>query len=374
MPKEPTPDTPIIKLAIEKKLISPKLLEKCRLIVAKSKKIGLETTVEEVLVKQGLLSDAQVRELNEITLLATKGEVFGVYRLGRLLGEGGMGKVYDAVHEIMGRSVAIKVIHPQMSNETSNASRFYQEIRALAKLNHPNIVIIHDAGTVNGRHYYAMELLAGPSLKVHVDAKKHLREKEALKIIAATARGLGHAHAKKIIHRDVKPENIIFDVNGVPKLTDFGLVMHRDKDHMTLTQEGYLVGSFYYASPEQINADRDIDGRSDIYSLGATLYYALTGQTVYLGKTPQEIMTKCLRGRFTSPRRYNPHISGRTIKLLIKMLALNREKRFQSMAEVVAAIERPSWVGKLLFIGALAAAGIVIFYIGVELGKLGILP
>jgi serine/threonine protein kinase len=374
MPKDQTPVSPIVKLALEKKLIGQKHLEKCQAIVVKSKKIGLDTTVEEVLVKQGVLSEEQLRELHEICQLTTEGAVFGVYRLGRLLGEGGMGKVYEAVHEIMGRSVAIKVIHPQITSANNNATRFYQEIRALAKLNHPNIVVIHDAGTVRRRHYYAMELLAGPSLKARVDTEKRLREKEALDIVAATARALGHAHAKKIVHRDVKPENIIFDENGLPKLTDFGLVMHQDKDHLTLTQEGYVVGSFNYASPEQFNGERDIDGRSDIYSLGATLYYALTGHTVYSGNSPQEIMTKCLRGRFNSPRRYSAKISGRTIRLLSKMLAVNREKRFQSMAEVIAAIEKPSHTRQLIFLGAVALAGAAVFCAGGVLGNLGLLP
>jgi eukaryotic-like serine/threonine-protein kinase len=371
MTKENETDLPIVQLALDKKLINKRQLESCRELVKKSKRIGLVSSIEEVLVKQGILSEGQVQGLREICLLAEKGEVFGVYRLGRLIGEGGMGKVYEAVHEIMGRSVALKVISAQIANENNNAARFYQEIRALAKLSHPNIVIIYDAGKVNGKNYYAMELLPGPSLKEYIDAKKGINEKEALKIIVATARALEHAHARSIIHRDVKPENIIFDAYGVPKLTDFGLVMRYDNDHMTLTQEGFLVGSFFYASPEQVNGDRDLDGRSDIYSLGATLYHALTGRTLYTGKSPQEVIAKHLKGRYISPKRYCPHLSNRTVCLLEKMLEVNRDKRFKSMGEVIWAIERPSMMDKVIKVAAILLIGTIIFCIGAIAGALG---
>ena len=280
-----------------------------------------------------------------------------------------MGKVYEALHETMGRGVAIKVVGTKFTEDKNNTVRFYQEIRALAKLNHPNIVIIFDAGKVNRRHFFAMELLSGLSLKAYVDSKKFLDEKEALQIIRATAKALSHAHGRSIIHRDVKPENIIFDENNVPKLTDFGLVMHYDTDHLTLTQEGMMVGSFYYASPEQVDGRRDIDGRSDVYSLGATLYYALTGHTVYSGSSPQELISKIIKGRFMPPSRYNPRLSHKTLRLLRKMLTVNREKRFQSMEEVIAAIERPSLTLKLFIAMASTLVGVLLFILGMLLQR-----
>jgi serine/threonine protein kinase len=371
MTKENDTDLPIAQLALEKKLINKRQLESCRELVKKSKRIGLASSILEVMVKQGYLSEAQVRGLKEIFLLAEKGEIFGAYRLGRLIGQGGMGKVYEAVHEIMGRSVALKVISAQVTDDNNNTARFYQEIRALAKLNHPNIVIIYDAGQVNGKNYYAMELLPGPSLKEYVDTKKRVNEKEALKIIASTARALEHAHKKSIIHRDVNPENIIFDAQGVPKRTDFGLVMRYDKDHITLTQEGFLVGSFFYASPEQVNGERDLDGRSDIYSLGATLYHILTGHTLYSGKTPQEVITKHLKGRYAPPKRYCPNLSNRTVRLLKKMLEVNRENRFASMGEVVKTIERPSLMDKAIVAVSVLLIGTIIFCIGALVNSLG---
>jgi serine/threonine protein kinase len=370
MAEQSGPEISIAKLAVEKKLVSQKQVDQCIELVKKSAKIGLTATVEEVMVKQGVLTEDQIQDLRDMCQMAEGGTVFGTYRLGRLIGEGGMGKVYEAVHETMGRSVAIKVVGTKFTEDKNNTVRFYQEIRALAKLNHPNIVIIFDAGKVNRRHFFAMELLTGPSLKAYVDSKKYLDEKEALQIIRATAKALSHAHVRSIIHRDVKPENIIFDANKAPKLTDFGLVMHFDTDHMTLTQEGMMVGSFYYASPEQVDGRRDIDGRSDVYSLGATLYYALTGHTVYAGNSPQELISKIIKGRFTPPNRYNPRISGRTFRLLRKMLIVNREKRFQSMEDVIEAIERPSLTLKIFVAAALALCGALLFIAGVFLQRL----
>jgi eukaryotic-like serine/threonine-protein kinase len=361
--------TPIEKLALDRKLLTKKQLDQCFELVKKSKKIGLETTVEEILVRQGVLTEQQVHELREISQLTEDGTVFGPYRLGRQIGAGGMGKVYEAVHEFMGRTVAVKVINQSLTSDKTNASRFFQEIRALAKLCHPNIVTIYDAGRVNRRHYFAMELLPGPSLKEYVDSKKRLEEKEALAIVRAAALALAHAHAKNVIHRDVKPENIMFDSNGDPKITDFGLVMHHDADHLTLTQEGHLVGSFYYTSPEQIDGNRDIDGRSDIYSLGATLYYLLTGRTVYAASSPQELMTKHLTGTIISPRKYNPVVSRHTEKLIRKMMAIKREKRFQTMDAVAVAIERPSLIMRIKRFAVPAGIAVVMLGLGIILER-----
>jgi serine/threonine-protein kinase len=140
--------------------------------------------------------------------------------------------------------------------------------------------------------------------------------------------------------------------------------MHQDEDHMTLTQEGFMVGSVHFSSPEQVEGSRDIDGRSDIYSLGATLYYMLTGKTVYTGKSAEEILTKHLVGNWISPKFYNPAISQRTVRVIRKMMARNRDKRFQTMEEVAVALQQitmPRYYLRML--AALVGAGIV-FLVG----------
>jgi eukaryotic-like serine/threonine-protein kinase len=357
--------SPIVKLALEKKLVTEEQVEQCRDMIRKGKRIGFEATMEELLVKQGFLLDEQIEELRHISQLGNgAGTLFGHYRLGKQIGEGGMGKVYEATHEFMGRSVAIKVINQMYTADKVKSLRFFQEIRALIKLDHPNIVTIFDAGRVHRSYYYAMELLPGPSLKDYVDSRKLLSEKEALAIIRCVALALGHSHAHSLVHRDVKPENIMFDAHKVPKLMDFGIAMHHDEHHMTLTQEGVTIGSLHYTSPEQIDGTRDIDCRADIYSLGATLYYALTGSTVYTGDSPQALLAKHLTGAFASPRSLNKLISRRTSSLVKRMMAVNREKRYQSMDEVVAAIDRPKLAEKIRYAALFALAASVAILAG----------
>jgi serine/threonine-protein kinase len=367
MPQKPRYESLLIQCAIERKLITIAQYEQCRELVKKSRKIGLESTIEEVLVKQGCLTEEQIQELSELIQLAEKGDFFGGYRLQRLIGKGGMGKVYEAVHEFTGRRVALKVLNTNFTKDGTNVTRFFQEIRALAKLNSPNIVTLFDAGKAGRRFYFAMELVTGPSLDKYVAGKKQFGEREALIITGKIAKALALSHANNIIHRDIKPENILIDEQLSPKVTDFGVVMHQDDDHLTLTKEGFMVGSVHFASPEQVEGARDIDGRSDIYSLGATLYYMITGRTVYSGKNSEEILTKHLVGNWVSPRTYNPSISRRTVKLMRRMMARSREKRIQTMDEVVAEINKYATPGhsvQLVVAGVVAAllfiAGVVI--------------
>ena len=350
-------DTPLVKLAIERKLITADQYEQCRELVKKSRKIGLESTAEEVLVKQGFLREEELQELSELVNLAEKGDFFGGYRLHKLIGKGGMGKVYEAVHEFTGRKVALKVLNTSFTRDGTNVTRFFQEIRALAKLVSPHIVTLFDAGKAGRRYYFAMELVNGPSLDKYVTAKKLLTEREALYITGRVARALSLSHANNVIHRDVKPENILINESGAPKVTDFGVVMHQDADHLTLTQEGFMVGSVHFSSPEQVEGTRDIDGRSDIYSLGATLYYMLTGRTVYSGKSSEEILTKHLLGNWVSPRVYNPGVSPRTVRLVKRMMSRSRERRYQTMDEVAAEVDRISVSHNIAALVAAIAAG-----------------
>jgi len=149
--------------------------------------------------------------------------------------------------------------------------------------------------------------------------------------------------------------------------------MHHDVDHMSLTQEGAWVGSYYYISPEQVDGSRDIDGRSDIYALGATLYYALTGRTAYSGNSPQELLTKHLSGHLVSPKRYCPHLSRRTVRLVKKMMAVHREKRYQTMEAVVNAIDSPPRLQKILAIAGLTLIGAMVFFLGMLLERLALI-
>ncbi len=361
MPARAQQKYPLVTLALERKMITKEQYEQCNGLMRKARRIGLETSIEELLTKQGFLTADQLEELRHIAELGEGGTVFGDYRLGELLGEGGMGKVYRAVHEVMNRTVALKVINYAHTKDKTGATRFFQEIRALAKLRHPNVVTIYDCGRVGRRYYFSMECIEGRSLQELVESRGMLPERVALPIMRATADALAHAHTCSVIHRDVKPDNILIDERDTPILTDFGLVMHHDADHMTLTQEGMMVGSYYYVSPEQIDGMRNVDGRTDVYSLGATFYYALTGRTAYTGNTPQELVSQTLAGNLIPPNRYSPRVSSRTASLIRRMMARNRDKRIASMEQVVAEIDailRPSrW--KRVLRNAAAASGLV---------------
>ncbi|MBN1130755.1 MAG: serine/threonine protein kinase [Chitinispirillaceae bacterium] len=368
--------TPVIKLALDKQLITEAQCDVCRCILHKGKAIGFDTTIEEILIKQGFIAQEQMEELRAISqLVQSSGGHFGPYRLGRLIGEGGMGRVYEALHEFMGRPVAIKIINQEHTANKTKAMRFFQEVHALIKLDHPNIVMIYDAGRVERNYYYAMEYLPGPSLLEYVEQKKMLPEQEALSIVRDIAKALGHAHANNVIHRDVKPENILFDRNRVPRLTDFGIAMHHDEHHLTLTTEGISVGSLHYTSPEQADGTRDIDCRADIYSLGATLYHLLTGRTVYKGATPQELLARHLRGAIIPPRTFNRTVSRTTAKIVKKMLAVDRAKRFQTMDQVIKAIEAPTRVRKIHIAIAIGIYALIVFLIGAMVQEFtGFLP
>ncbi|MFP4163477.1 MAG: serine/threonine protein kinase [Chitinispirillaceae bacterium] len=358
-------ESPIIKLAVERKLISHDQHLKCRELVKKSKRIGLESTIEEVMVKQGFITREQIEELKEISQLGEGGEMYGGYRLRKLIGQGGMGKVYRAVHEFTFRDVAIKILNSTFTKDETTTTRFFQEIRALAKLNHPNIVTLFDAGKGGRRYYFTMELVDGPSLAAYVQENGRLPEKEALRITRGTAEALGFAHKRDIIHRDVKPENILIDGIGTPKVTDFGIVMHRDEDHLTLTREGFMVGTVHFASPEQVEGSREIDGRSDIYSLGATLYWMLTGRTLHRGASAQEVAMRLSSGNWVSPRRYNPRISFRTVRIIKKMMAKKPEKRFQSMDEVIRAIDGENYMYKVFKLAVKLLGGAILVAAGI---------
>ncbi len=257
------------------------------------------------------------------------GRRFGGYEVLEELGTGGMGKVYRANNVTLQRIVALKTLAPQFASDQDFVHRFLKEARVAARLNHPNIVQIYDFGCVEGTHYLAMEYVDGQSLRTHMKGGR-FSERDAIIVIRQAARALAVAHAAGIVHRDIKPDNIMFTSRGELKLVDLGIAKRLDEDQ-SLTLTGEAVGTPQYISPEQIRGLKDIDARADIYSLGATFYHLVTGHAPYKGTSGALVMSMHLTHPLPDPRIYAPVLSDGLCRVLRKMMAKEREERYESM-------------------------------------------
>ncbi len=262
------------------------------------------------------------------------------YELLSKLGEGGMGAVYKGRQVSLDRTVAVKILSPRLAKSPGYTERFLREAHIAAKLNHANIVNVIDTGSTDKYYYMVMEYVEGTTLRQIVKEKGALGEKRALQAIVQVARALAWAHGHGIIHRDVKPDNIMIDVEGTVKLCDLGLARQEDAEAAMLTQSGTMVGTPHYVSPEQARGERDLDGRTDIYSLGATLYHAVTGKPPFGGTSAAVVMTKHLTEQVPWPSEVNPAVSENLGLLIQKMMAKDRNDRYQTAGELIEDIQR----------------------------------
>lgn len=256
----------------------------------------------------------------------------GRYEIIGELGQGAMGVVYQAKDPLIDRTVAIKTINLSLAKEEKEEyeARFYQEARAAGRLNHPNIVTIYDVGKSGDIAYIAMELLQGRELRDVMNDGTLLPVDQVLDIAAQVALGLSYAHEHEIVHRDVKPSNIMIIRDGHVKITDFGIA--RMASAAVRTQSGMVLGSPKYMSPEQVMG-RDIDERSDIFSLGVMLYEMLTGQAPFNGDNVNTIMYQTLNAIPLPPNQINPAVPDMLDFILVKALAKNTEDRYQKAKE-----------------------------------------
>ena len=257
----------------------------------------------------------------------------GGYEIISKVGQGAMGAVFEARQVSMDRVVALKILPPGLAKDSAFLERFLREARAAAQLNHPNIVQAYDAGMADGYSYFAMEFVDGNSLQTVLKASGALEEQRALEITRDIAQALDCAHNAGIIHRDVKPDNILLALDGAAKLADLGIARRTGLTDSGLTQAGTALGTPNYISPEQVRGEPNIDGRADIYSLGATLYHMLTGSSPYAGGTSAEVMSKHLTLPVPDVRKGAPRVSLRTNALIKKAMAKNRVNRYASAKE-----------------------------------------
>ena len=274
-------------------------------------------------------------------MAAGLGKKFGPYEIIERIGVGAMGEVYRAKQPMLNREIAIKVLHDDVAKDKSLLERFQREGKAVAKLEHPNIVAGIDVGQVDGRFYFAMEVLEGKALDAVLEGILKMSEVQALEIVKQVALALGFAHSKGYLHRDVKPENIMLTNTGVVKLMDLGLARPMNVDPgMALTQEGQAVGTPDYMSPEQAQGFKDLTSATDLYSLGAVLYRMITGKLPFDGDNYAIVMLNHIQQPVPDPRVENPEVTEPTASLCMRMLAKKVEDRPASGEAIAEEIEQ----------------------------------
>ena len=257
------------------------------------------------------------------------------YEILSKVGAGGMSDVYKAKDHILSRFVAIKVLKQEFSEDSSFVTKFRAEAQSAAGLEHPNIVNIYDVGSENGMYYIVMEYVEGITLKTYIEKKGQLSFKESASIAIQVARGIESAHNKNIIHRDIKPQNIIISTEGKVKVTDFGIA----KATSSNTISSDVMGSVHYASPEQAR-NGFVDGRSDIYSLGIVMFEMVTGRVPFDGETTVAVALQHLQEEIARPSKYAPDLPISFEKIILKCTQKTPDRRYQTIEELLADIRR----------------------------------
>jgi serine/threonine protein kinase len=292
------------------------------------------------LLRRGWLT---VYQVNQLFQRQEQDLVLGPYRILDLIGEGGVSRVYKVWHEGRNRPVALKVIRREMLSNNEVLGRFQREMLAVARLSHPNIVQALDVKLDGVDHYFAMELVEGTDLGKLVQLSGPLRPRLACEYICQAALGLQHVHEHGLVHRDIKPQNLLLTRDGVVKLLDLGLARLRSPGSMprnldNLTQEGIVIGTPDYLAPEQARNPSGVDIRADIYGLGCSFFYLLAGQPPFPGGS---LMQKLFRHQKEKPRSgelLRPEVQQALGMTLEKMMAKEADDRYQTPAEVAAAL------------------------------------
>ncbi|HEY7266935.1 MAG TPA: protein kinase [Solirubrobacterales bacterium] len=261
----------------------------------------------------------------------------GRYRLESKLGSGGMSTVYLATDQVLDRPVAIKLLHREISEEADQLERFRREARAAARLSHPNLVGVIDAGEDDGRPYIVFEYIEGRTLKRRLQEEGPLPVDEAVAYAIEIGRGLTAAHARKLVHRDVKPQNVLIDPDGRAKVTDFGIARSLEQQGMTAT--GRVLGTTDYVSPEQAMGE-DVDERSDVYSLGVVLYEMLTGDVPFRAETQVGVAMKHVNEPMPDVQAKRPEVSAAVASVVDRSTTKDPRDRYGTVAEMVRDLEQ----------------------------------
>ena len=262
--------------------------------------------------------------------------IAGRYELEELVGSGGMSSVYRAHDRLLERTVALKILHEQFTRDDSYVERFRREARAVAQLAHPNIVTVIDRGEQDGRQFIVFEYVDGMNLKELMTQEGPVSPREAIELALQVARGLSFAHESGLVHRDVKPQNVLLDADGRAKVTDFGIAHAVDVDGMTIT--GTVMGTSNYIAPEQARG-QPVDEQTDVYSLGCVLYELLTGEVPFEGDNFVAVAMRHVNDPVPSVRDVRLDVPPRLDWAIQTAMAKEHNERFESMAEFAAELE-----------------------------------
>jgi len=335
-------DEEFIRFAAASGHLTPEQAQEALAALRDIEALGGVATAPDLLLKRGLLNERQaalVHQAMAASKAATKvPRELGGFELLEKIGQGGMGSVFKARQKELGRIVALKILSPRLARSNEFVQSFLREARAAGRLNHPNIVAAIDVGESQGFYYFAMEFVDGETVAKML-ARGPLPEERALGIAADVARALDHAYAKGLIHRDIKPDNIMVTSDGRVRVTDFGLAKAIGKGTPEGTDDERFMGTPAYVAPEQIRSEPDIDCRADIFSLGVTLFQMLTGELPFQGANPMAIAAAVVAEPLPPLRRLAPDVSPAAARLVEKMTAKDPVQRYATPADVVAAIE-----------------------------------
>lgn len=271
------------------------------------------------------------------------GKTWGRFQIVEERGRGGMAVVYKAYDSVLQRTVALKILAPQLAANEEFTRRFRREAITSANLRHPNIVVIYDVGTQDQFQYIVMEFLEGPTLQEDIREKGALPLDRVLFLLWQLSSALDYAHGQRLVHRDVKPANVILGSEDHVTLTDFGLVKAARDQRITI--QGAAIGTLKYMSPEQA-AGQELDHRSDVYSLGVVAYEMLSGETPFAGKTPYQTLHNLMHKPPPPLIKLNPHVSPQVERAVYRALAKQPMERFSSAGELVHALASAADLGQ----------------------------
>jgi serine/threonine protein kinase len=339
---KPGTDDAFVRTVQTLRLASAAQLKVARTFQEEGERQGCPLPLGDALVRMGVLTPAQRDEVTRRLRGRRPGYTvrMGPYRILRKLGSGGMGAVYLAEDDRAGRPVAIKILPRHVAKDPAQMQRFRREAEAMANLNHANIVRAFGTCEARGRPFIVMEYCEGESLEQRLKRKGRVPSPEATAIMIQLACGLQYAHARGVVHRDIKPGNIILTTSGEPKILDLGLSKRLGLPDTTLTHLGQFMGTPCYISPEQAQGQKDVDGRADIYSLGATYYHLVTGEPPYQGESAVEIVSQHVLSGVPDPRNIRQGLPDDVAVVIRRMMAKDPADRYPDCGALRTDLER----------------------------------